>query len=338
MTDRQTDRQTDYRNALEQKIKDSKDVLMLAAEMSKEYYHKPLIITYSGGKDSDVLLQLAIECLKPTDFEVLNSHTTVDAPETVYYIRDRFKELEKKGVKATIRYPRYKDGRFKSMWSLIVDKQMPPTRLQRYCCAELKETSTPNRFVAVGVREAESTARRGREVFATRGGNKWEAYYYYYHVKEVFEDDKERRKADNVNANEEGVYDCLFIAKAKRNDDLLCNPIYKWTDSEVWQFIENRGMPHNPLYDKGFLRVGCIGCPLAGNQVHELEMYPKYKLNYIRAFQRMVEKRKLNGKDKPSKNGVTWSDGEAVYRWWVQDNSIPGQMDIYDFLKDEEND
>ena len=165
-SDRQTDRQTDStKSVLEQKIEDSKNVLKLASEMSLEYYHKPLILTYSGGKDSDVLLQLAIECLKPTDFEVLNSHTTVDAPETVYYIRDRFKELEKIGIKTTIQYPHYKDGRFKSMWTLIVDNQIPPTRLARYCCKELKETSTPNRFIAVGVREAESVGRRGREVF-----------------------------------------------------------------------------------------------------------------------------------------------------------------------------
>lgn len=178
----------------QKKIDDSKDVLRLAAEISREYYHAPLIITYSGGKDSDVLLQLAIECLKPEDFEVLNSHTTLDAPETVYYIRDRFKELEEMGVKATIHYPHYEDGRPMSIWSLIIDKQMPPNRFVRYCCAKLKETSTPNRFVAVGVREAESIGRRNREVFATRGLRKKDAYYYYYsHIKEVFEDDKARR-------------------------------------------------------------------------------------------------------------------------------------------------
>ena len=180
---------------LQKKIDDSYNVLKLAAEMSMEYYHKPLILTYSGGKDSDVLVQLAFECLQPNEFEVLNSHTTVDAPETVYYIRDRFKEWESKGVKCTVQMPRYKDGRFKSMWTLIEDKQIPPTRFARYCCKELKETSTPNRFVATGVREAESNGRKGREVFATRGLRKQDAYYYYYysHVKEVFEDDKARR-------------------------------------------------------------------------------------------------------------------------------------------------
>jgi len=111
---------------LQEKIEHSKEVLCLAAKMSKHYYKKPLILTYSGGKDSDAMLQVALECLKHEDFEVLNSHTTVDAPETVYYIREKFKELEKIGVKTTIKYPAYSDGRPKSMWSLIVDKEMPP--------------------------------------------------------------------------------------------------------------------------------------------------------------------------------------------------------------------
>lgn len=321
---------------LQKKIDDSKDVLRLAAEMSKEYYHKPLIITYSGGKDSDVCVQLARECLDASDFEVLNSHTTLDAPETVYYIRKKFKELEEKGIHTSIHYPRYKDGRFKSMWSLIVDHGTPPTRIIRYCCEELKETTTPNRFIATGVRSAESSGRRGRDVFGTRGETKSDAYYYYYsHVKEVFEDDKTRRTKGGVESpNEEGVYDCMFISKAKRNEDLICQPIYKWTDSEVWEFIRERNMEYNPLYDQGFLRVGCIGCPLAGNQVFELEKYPKYKQNYIRTFQKMLEKRIADGKH--SKLDNLWKDGESIYKWWIGDSSIEGQTNIFDFIDKEE--
>lgn len=326
---------------LQKKIDDSKNVLRLAADMSMEYYHKPLIITYSGGKDSDVMLQLALECLKPNEFEVLNSHTTVDAPETVYYIRDKFKKLNELGVKTEIRLPRDKDGNFISMWSLIEKKGIPPTRLVRYCCKELKETSTPNRFVALGVREAESQGRKNREAFATRGLRKADAYYYYYydHVKEVFEDDKSRRSEGGVEPNTLGVYDCTFISKAKKNDDLICNPIYKWTDGEIWAFIEDRGMKVNPLYEKGFTRVGCIGCPLVGNQVKELEMYPKYKQNYINAFQRMMDKRIEQGKGNYSdKNGARqWKDGESVYKWWIGDDTIEGQMDIYDFLGENNN-
>jgi phosphoadenosine phosphosulfate reductase len=323
---------------LEKKINDSKEILKLAADMSKEYYHNPLLLTYSGGKDSDVLVQLALECLNPNDFEVMNSHTTVDAPETVYYIRDKFKELGKLGVKATVKLPRDKDGKLISIWSLIETKQIPPTRLFRYCCAELKETSTPNRFIATGVREAESVARRGRDIFVTRGSRKADANYYSTeHIKEVFEDDRQRRSEGGVeNPNEQGVYDCLFISKAKKNDDLICNPIYKWTDSEVWEYINDREINYNPLYDKGFTRVGCIGCPMAGNQVKELEMYPKYKQNYINAFERMVKARRKAGKMDDSKYAEAWKDGEHVYKWWIGDDTIDGQMNIFDYTDKEE--
>lgn len=322
---------------LQRKIEESYEVLKVASEMSKEYYEKPLIVTYSGGKDSDVLLQLALECLSPDDFEVINNHTTVDAPETVYYIRKTFKRLKELGIKATIQYPHYKDGKFKSMWTLIEDNLMPPTRLARYCCRELKETTMANSFRATGVREAESVSRKGREIFTVRVVAKKDAQYFSLnHIKEVFEDDKARRKEAGItNPNEEGVYDCVFITKAKQKDDLMCSPIYKWTDREVWDFIHERKMDYNPLYDKGFWRVGCIGCPLAGNQVKVLNQYPKYKQNYINAFNRMIKRREETGKtDQCIKHN--WKDGESVYRWWIEDKTIEGQMNIFDFIGKEE--
>ena len=78
---------------LEEKIAKAGKTLRLAADMSKEYYGKPLVVTYSGGKDSDVLLHLAEKNLNPDEFEVVNSHTSVDAPETVYHIREVFKRI-----------------------------------------------------------------------------------------------------------------------------------------------------------------------------------------------------------------------------------------------------
>ena len=147
--------------------------------MSIIYYKEPLIITYSGGKDSDVLLALAEDCLNPDEFEVLNSHTSVDAPETVYHIRDTFKRLNAKGIKATVHQPKDKDGNPITMWNLIPKKQMPPTRIVRYCCQVLKETSTPNRLCALGVRADESTKRQGRDIFSTRGGATKTQYFFH---------------------------------------------------------------------------------------------------------------------------------------------------------------
>jgi hypothetical protein len=65
--------------------------LKVASDMSLRLYKQPLVITYSGGKDSDVLLHLAQA--SGIQFEVLHSLTTADAPETVYHVRDTLKSL-----------------------------------------------------------------------------------------------------------------------------------------------------------------------------------------------------------------------------------------------------
>lgn len=72
----------------------------MASEMSLRLYKQPLVITYSGGKDSDVLLHLAGRSGIP--YEVLHSLTTADAPETVWHVRDTFRRLELDGVKCDI--------------------------------------------------------------------------------------------------------------------------------------------------------------------------------------------------------------------------------------------
>lgn len=103
---------------------------------------KPYYLCYSGGKDSDVILTLAK--LAGVNFEAVHNLTTVDAPETVNYIKSI--------PDVKIDYP---DN---SMWKLIVKKRMPPTRIVRYCCSELKERSGIGRKKITGVRWAESVS------------------------------------------------------------------------------------------------------------------------------------------------------------------------------------
>lgn len=307
------------------KIEKTKESLKLAVEMSKEFYNKPLIITYSGGKDSDVLLDIARKCLKPDEFEVLNSHTSVDAPETVYHIRKVFNDVRVGGTKCTVHIPKDKDGKQITMWNLIPKKKMPPTRMVRYCCAVLKETSTPNRICAVGVRASESSGREGRDIFATRGtGKKGFLYYSFEHSKEVFDESKGR----------DPIWDCTLIKQMRENKDIIVNPIYEWTDSDIWEYIRENNVKYNPLYDRGYKRVGCIGCPLANykEMMKEFAEYPKIKDAYIRAFQRMIEQydddRKRKMKD--------WKTGQDVFDWWTEKwkNEVKGQMSLEDFIKD----
>ena len=293
--------------------------------MSKEYYGKPLVVTYSGGKDSDVMLHLAETTLEPNDFEVLNSHTTVDAPETVYHIRDTFKRLHNHGIKTSIDYHIQENGRPITMWNLIPEKLMPPTRLVRYCCQVLKESGTPNRIASLGVRESESQKRSGRDIFGVRGGSYREATFFSLnHTEEV------HREAQEIN---DPVWDCKLIEIMKRHGSTLVNPIYHWEDADIWGYIRQEKINTNPLYQCGYDRVGCIGCPLAPyhHRLKEFTDFPKYKGLYIKTFDRMIIVRQQRGKLN------AWKNGQDVFDWWIEEykHNVKGQMTLDDYFKED---
>lgn len=117
-----------------------------AIEYLKSFQPKtePYYLCYSGGKDSDVIRILA--SLAGVNHEIHHNHTTVDAPETVRYVRTI--------PDVIINFPEL------TMWELIVKKLMPPTRLMRYCCEKLKEGGGKGRIKITGVRWAESNNRK----------------------------------------------------------------------------------------------------------------------------------------------------------------------------------
>ena len=303
--------------------------LTLASEMSKEYYGKPLILCYSGGKDSDVLLALAEKVLKAENFEVLNSHTTVDAPETVYHIREVFKRLEEKGIKTSIDYHKDKNGVPITMWNLIPKKTVPPTRLMRYCCQTLKETSTPNRLACLGVRADESSKRQGRDIFGIRGGNYRQATFFSLdHTEEV------HREAQEL---QDPVWDCTLIKMMREHGSCVVNPIYEWTNKDIWEYINQNRLKINPLYYRGYKRVGCIGCPMATYRQKKKEFadYPTYKNAYINAFDKMLvelNKKHNDPKYRGKRKEIEWKTGKEVFDWWIEKDKheVKGQISLFE--------
>lgn len=272
-----------------------------ASQMSQQVYGKPLVVTTSGGKDSSVCLSLAEK--SGIQFEVQHNHTTADAPETVSFVAEDFKRLESKGVKCTVNYPYYKGKRI-SMWSLIPQKLMPPTRLMRYCCEVLKEQSGVGRFITTGVRWDESVSRKKNRGIYEAGRNL------------ILNNDNDEKRTLFEN--------CTL--KSKR----VCNPIVDWTDRDVWDYIASEHLTINPLYQCGYTRVGCIGCPMARTKHRQREFarYPTFKKNYIKSFDRMLEERKRRGRTQGSWNaGAT---GEDVFHWWVEDGVLPGQINMFE--------
>lgn len=118
-----------------------------------------------------------------------------------------------------------------------------------------------------------------------------------------------------------------YVENCYRTTSTLINPIIEWTDTDVWDFLDEHGCKSNPLYYKGFDRIGCIGCPLGGfkSQKREFLIYPNYRKMYVDIFNRMLDARRmLDAK-------TTWKTGEEVMRWWIGDD--PLQITIDDFIK-----
>ena len=187
------------------------------------------------------------------------------------------------------------------MWSLIPQKGMPPTRLIRYCCSILKETSGKNRAITTGVRWDEGTKRKN-----SRG------IYEGVH----------RNKDKRIILNNDNDDRRRWFERCELKAKTVINPIIDWTDEEVWDYIQSEKINTNPLYQCGFKRVGCIGCPMADkSRTFEFEKYPKYKQMYLHAFDRMLNSNLKKGKE--NRNG--WKTAEDVFSWWLQEKPAKSQ-------------
>lgn len=276
--------------------------LKTASEMSLANYGLPLVVTTSGGKDSSVCVELARRAGIP--FEVQHNHTSVDAPETVRFVRSEFKRLEDLGIKCTINYPTYK-GKRVTMWSLIPQKGLPPTRVARYCCSVLKEGGGAGRFITTGVRWAESANRKKK-----RG------------IYEVLTPSINNKVILNNDNDENRMLFENCALKGKR----VLNTIVDWQDGDVWDFLSDSQIPVNPLYQEGFCRIGCVGCPMAGKKRREIEFkrWPKYKDMYLRAFDKMLKVREARGKIDGDWRICTRAID--VFNWWMEYDIAPGQI------------
>ena len=54
---------------------------------------------------------------------------------------------------------------------------------------------------------------------------------------------------------------------------ILFKPIFKWTEAEVWEYIDAHRLAYPKLYDEGFGRIGCVVCPMIfGRRSKRLEL------------------------------------------------------------------
>ena len=271
------------------KLQHSIELLQKSEELALRYSKDGFFLAFSGGKDSQALYHVAV--LAGVKFKAHYSLTTLDPPEVVRFIKTEYPDVVIDRPKLTFS-------------QLCVKKKMLPTRIARFCCAELKETQGANTVTLTGVRKAESARRSKRnEMERISSSEKRRISGDYETVNDQFTREREV----------EGVQ-CI-----KGKDKIVVNPIIEWTDKDVWEFLRHYGCESNPLYQCGFKRIGCIGCPMASKARYaQFARYPKYKELYIKAFDKMLAN--MPNSDR------SWRSGKDVFKWWMLED--PNQLEI----------
>lgn len=241
---------------------------------------------FSGGKDSQTIYHLAQ--MAGVNVEWHYSLTTVDPPPLVTFLKQNYPDviIDKTYWKSDGRG--HKAGDPVTMWNLIVDRGMPPTRKARYCCEVLKETKGKGRVTVTGVRWEESANRRRTHgLVDLKGGvNRTVAK-----ADELGAQVKNNGR-DSIILNNDNDASRQLVEFCFQKSKTTLNPIIDWSEEDVWEFLnEVAKVPHCVLYDQGWKRLGCIGCPMANvdERRRSFEEWPTYKQAYIRAFQKMID-------------------------------------------------
>lgn len=117
--------------------------LIQSAAANAKKHGQPIEVCYSGGKDSDVILELAK--MAGVDYRAIYKNTTIDPPGTIAHA---------KSVGAEILPPKYS-------FRQLLEKKGMPNRWRRFCCGALKEYKVLD-YAIIGIRREESRARRNR--------------------------------------------------------------------------------------------------------------------------------------------------------------------------------
>ena len=124
---------------LQKKVDRALRLIQAGAKAAKQH-GQPIEICYSGGKDSDVILELAK--ISGVDYRAIYKNTTIDPPGTIKHVRENGVEVMQPQMS----------------FRQIVEKKGLPGRRRRFCCDLLKEYKTMD-YAVIGVRRDESDTR-----------------------------------------------------------------------------------------------------------------------------------------------------------------------------------
>ena len=201
------------------------------------------IASFSGGKDSQVVLDLCTRAIPPQAFEVIYSDTGYELPPSI----SLYKEIEAHYKK---RYPELKFSIARNHENVLKywDKIGTPSDTHRWCCSVMK-TAPLYRSLKI-----EGTNRQAKVL--TFDGVRAE----------------ESNRRSSYNRIGKGV---------KHSTVINASPILDWNTTEIFLYLFKYNLPINIAYRQGKSRVGCIICPysstwddMIANSIYKEELKP----------------------------------------------------------------
>lgn len=224
------ERKTKKKMAIVKEDCDSFDIVPLeeAEKQGKKIYQTTkidrFIASFSGGKDSQVVLDLCTRAIPSTEFEVIYSDTGYELPPSLSLYKDVQEYYNNK-------YPDLKFSIAKNHESVLNywDKIGTPSDTHRWCCSIMK------------------TAPLYRTLKVNNSNKQAKVLTF-----------------DGVRAEESlkrGSY--MRIGKGKHTTITNAHPIIDWNTIEIFLYLFEHKLPVNKAYRYGKARVGCLICPFS---------------------------------------------------------------------------
>ena len=256
------EKQTKQKMAIVKQDCDSFDIMSLenAKQKGKRTYATTKIdvflSSFSGGKDSQVVLDLCTRAIPPQAFEVIYSDTGYELPTSLTL----YKEVQQyyKGLYPELRFrtARNHEGVL-NYW----DKIGTPSDTHRWCCSVMK-TAPLHKMLKI-----EGTNKQARVL--------------------VFEGSR------GEESNRRATYERIGKG-VKHNNVINARPIFNWNTTEVFLYMFKHKITFNTAYRIGKPRVGCLICPFSSEW--DDMIVNKYFPNELKPFiSRLEEWSKIRG-------------------------------------------
>lgn len=210
-----------------------------------------VVVSYSGGKDSQATLLWAVEKYGASKITAIFCDTGWEHSTTYNHIISTTNHLNVELVVV-------KSKKYDGMIDLATKKKRFPSTQARFCTSELKSIpmidwvlqQDEHLLIIQGIRKAESF-KRSKMNESCR--------FFKYYFEPYGYDKKEKAKYHTYRKKE-------VIEWCKKYDDSINRPVFNWSGQQVIDYIILKGQLPNELYYQGAKRVGCFPCIMTNKQ------------------------------------------------------------------------